>query len=116
MNTTNWPVNLEAPTVTIVVILIAVIVNAIRRLIPILLGLLAALVFASAETVSFAAVDARPYALALFFLTGHVLAGRILALAANGGTRSRMAAAARAMARPDAARTIVDRALELTRA
>jgi hypothetical protein len=46
VNTTNWPVNLGAPTVTIVVILIAVIANAIRRLIPILLGLLAALAFA----------------------------------------------------------------------
>jgi UDP-N-acetylglucosamine--N-acetylmuramyl-(pentapeptide) pyrophosphoryl-undecaprenol N-acetylglucosamine transferase len=46
-------------------------------------------------------------------LTGHALAGRILALAADRAQRGRMAAAARRLARPDAARVIVDRALEL---
>ena len=46
-------------------------------------------------------------------LTGHALAGRILALARDPIRRDRMAAAARALARPDAARLIVDRALEL---
>ena len=46
-------------------------------------------------------------------MTGHVLAQRILALADDRGARTRMGAAARAMARPDAARVIVDRALEL---
>jgi UDP-N-acetylglucosamine:LPS N-acetylglucosamine transferase len=44
-----------------------------------------------------------------------VLASRILALAANRETRARIAAAARALARPDAARLIVDRGLELVR-
>ena len=38
-----------------------------------------------------------------------------VALAADGATRSRMSRAARAMAKPDAARVIVDRALELVR-
>jgi UDP-N-acetylglucosamine--N-acetylmuramyl-(pentapeptide) pyrophosphoryl-undecaprenol N-acetylglucosamine transferase len=46
-------------------------------------------------------------------LIGPVLARRILALAADGDKRTRMAAAARRLARPDAARVIVDRALEL---
>ncbi len=46
-------------------------------------------------------------------MTGRVLAQRIRALAADRGRRSRMASAARALARPDAARIIVDRALEL---
>jgi UDP-N-acetylglucosamine--N-acetylmuramyl-(pentapeptide) pyrophosphoryl-undecaprenol N-acetylglucosamine transferase len=46
-------------------------------------------------------------------MTGRRLAQRIVALAADRGARDRMAAAARAMARPDAARAIVDRALEL---
>jgi UDP-N-acetylglucosamine--N-acetylmuramyl-(pentapeptide) pyrophosphoryl-undecaprenol N-acetylglucosamine transferase len=46
-------------------------------------------------------------------MTGVVLARRILALAADSAARTRMAEAARAMARPDAARVIVDRALEL---
>jgi UDP-N-acetylglucosamine--N-acetylmuramyl-(pentapeptide) pyrophosphoryl-undecaprenol N-acetylglucosamine transferase len=46
-------------------------------------------------------------------LTGEELAGRILALAADRGRRERMAQAARALAKPDAARVIVDRALEL---
>jgi UDP-N-acetylglucosamine--N-acetylmuramyl-(pentapeptide) pyrophosphoryl-undecaprenol N-acetylglucosamine transferase len=46
-------------------------------------------------------------------LTGPVLAARVMALAADRGRRDRMAAAARTLARPDAARVIVDRALEL---
>jgi UDP-N-acetylglucosamine--N-acetylmuramyl-(pentapeptide) pyrophosphoryl-undecaprenol N-acetylglucosamine transferase len=46
-------------------------------------------------------------------MTGKVLAQRIRALAADRDRRSRMASAARALARPDAARVIVDRALEL---
>jgi UDP-N-acetylglucosamine--N-acetylmuramyl-(pentapeptide) pyrophosphoryl-undecaprenol N-acetylglucosamine transferase len=46
-------------------------------------------------------------------MTGKVLAERIRALAADRGRRSRMASAARALARPDAARIIVDRALAL---
>jgi UDP-N-acetylglucosamine--N-acetylmuramyl-(pentapeptide) pyrophosphoryl-undecaprenol N-acetylglucosamine transferase len=45
--------------------------------------------------------------------TGPVLAQQILALAADAGERGRMAAAARSLARPDAAKVIVDRALEL---
>jgi UDP-N-acetylglucosamine--N-acetylmuramyl-(pentapeptide) pyrophosphoryl-undecaprenol N-acetylglucosamine transferase len=48
-------------------------------------------------------------------LTGPVLAERVLALAANRERRDRMSAAARSLARPDAARVIVDRALELAR-
>ena len=48
-------------------------------------------------------------------LTGHVLAQRILALASDPSARARMSAAPRALARPDAARLIVDRALELVR-
>jgi UDP-N-acetylglucosamine--N-acetylmuramyl-(pentapeptide) pyrophosphoryl-undecaprenol N-acetylglucosamine transferase len=46
-------------------------------------------------------------------MTGHVLAERILALAADPARRQRMGAAARSLARPDAAKVIVDRALEL---
>jgi UDP-N-acetylglucosamine--N-acetylmuramyl-(pentapeptide) pyrophosphoryl-undecaprenol N-acetylglucosamine transferase len=46
-------------------------------------------------------------------MTGPVLASRIGALAADRGARARMGAAAQALARPDAARAIVDRALEL---
>jgi UDP-N-acetylglucosamine--N-acetylmuramyl-(pentapeptide) pyrophosphoryl-undecaprenol N-acetylglucosamine transferase len=47
-------------------------------------------------------------------LTGERLAARILALAEDGARRSAMSAAARRMARPDAARVIVDRVFELT--
>jgi UDP-N-acetylglucosamine--N-acetylmuramyl-(pentapeptide) pyrophosphoryl-undecaprenol N-acetylglucosamine transferase len=43
--------------------------------------------------------------------TGHELSTRILALATDRDRRERMARAARALARPDAARVIVDRAL-----
>ena len=46
-------------------------------------------------------------------LTGEALALRLLALAHDAGRRQRIAAAARTFARPDAARVIVDRALEL---
>jgi UDP-N-acetylglucosamine--N-acetylmuramyl-(pentapeptide) pyrophosphoryl-undecaprenol N-acetylglucosamine transferase len=46
-------------------------------------------------------------------LTGAVLADRLLALARDGRRRSSMAAAARTLARPDAARVIVDKVLEL---
>ena len=46
-------------------------------------------------------------------LNGRVLAERILTLAGDRPRRERMTAAARALARPDAARVIVDRALEL---
>ena len=45
--------------------------------------------------------------------TGPVLARRILSLAADAEARARLGRAARALARPDAARVIVDRALEL---
>jgi UDP-N-acetylglucosamine--N-acetylmuramyl-(pentapeptide) pyrophosphoryl-undecaprenol N-acetylglucosamine transferase len=45
--------------------------------------------------------------------SGERLAARILALAGDAGRRARMAAAARRLARPDAARVIVDRALAL---
>jgi len=45
--------------------------------------------------------------------TGAALARRILALAADADGRRRMGAAARALARPDAAKVIVDRALAL---
>ena len=48
-------------------------------------------------------------------LDGPVLAARVLALAGDRPRRERMAAAARTLARPDAARVIVDRALELAR-
>jgi UDP-N-acetylglucosamine--N-acetylmuramyl-(pentapeptide) pyrophosphoryl-undecaprenol N-acetylglucosamine transferase len=46
-------------------------------------------------------------------MTGGTLAARILALAGDPAGRARIAAAARVLARPDAARRIVDRALEL---
>ena len=45
--------------------------------------------------------------------SGSVLARRILALTGDPAARARMAAAARGMARPDAARVIVDRAIAL---
>jgi UDP-N-acetylglucosamine--N-acetylmuramyl-(pentapeptide) pyrophosphoryl-undecaprenol N-acetylglucosamine transferase len=48
-------------------------------------------------------------------LTGAVIAERLLALARDPDRRARIAAAARSFARPDAARVIVDRALELAR-
>jgi UDP-N-acetylglucosamine--N-acetylmuramyl-(pentapeptide) pyrophosphoryl-undecaprenol N-acetylglucosamine transferase len=48
-------------------------------------------------------------------LTGHTLAQRILTLAADGESRTRISAKALAMARPGAARMIVDRALELVK-
>jgi UDP-N-acetylglucosamine--N-acetylmuramyl-(pentapeptide) pyrophosphoryl-undecaprenol N-acetylglucosamine transferase len=48
-------------------------------------------------------------------ITGRVMAERILALAADRPRRDRMAAAARSLSRPEAARVIVDRALELIR-
>jgi UDP-N-acetylglucosamine--N-acetylmuramyl-(pentapeptide) pyrophosphoryl-undecaprenol N-acetylglucosamine transferase len=44
---------------------------------------------------------------------GSVLAQRVRALAADHETRARMGRAARSLARPDAAKAIVDRALEL---
>jgi len=46
-------------------------------------------------------------------MNGASLAGRLLELAADADRRSRIARAARALARPDAANVIVDRALEL---
>ena len=46
-------------------------------------------------------------------LTGRSLAARLLALAADRSRRAHMAAVARSLARPDAARVIVDRALQL---
>ena len=46
-------------------------------------------------------------------VTGPVLAERLLALAGDREQRKQMSAAARSLARPDAARIIVDRALEL---
>ena len=48
-------------------------------------------------------------------MTGRALADRIAALAEDGGRRARMARAARALAKPDAARVIVDRALQLVK-
>jgi UDP-N-acetylglucosamine--N-acetylmuramyl-(pentapeptide) pyrophosphoryl-undecaprenol N-acetylglucosamine transferase len=45
--------------------------------------------------------------------TGPALAKRILSLAGDQAARTRMASAARSLARPDAARVIVDRAMEL---
>ena len=47
--------------------------------------------------------------------TGKALAARILALAGDRAARQRIAKSARALARPDAAKVIVDRALELVR-
>ena len=46
-------------------------------------------------------------------LTGPRLAEELLALARDGGARQRMGAAARGMARPDAARVIVDKVLAM---
>jgi UDP-N-acetylglucosamine--N-acetylmuramyl-(pentapeptide) pyrophosphoryl-undecaprenol N-acetylglucosamine transferase len=46
-------------------------------------------------------------------LTGELLASEIVALARNDGERTAMSAAARRMAKPDAAKVIVDRVLEL---
>jgi UDP-N-acetylglucosamine--N-acetylmuramyl-(pentapeptide) pyrophosphoryl-undecaprenol N-acetylglucosamine transferase len=46
-------------------------------------------------------------------LTGEAIAGRVLALAGDAARRAAMAAAAKRLARPDAAKVIVDRALEL---
>jgi len=46
-------------------------------------------------------------------LTGDRLASELIALATDADERRRMAAAARGMARPDAARLIVDRILAL---
>ena len=46
-------------------------------------------------------------------MTGAVLADRILTLARDGGRRRRMASAAHRLARPDAARVIVDKALAI---
>ena len=46
-------------------------------------------------------------------LTGPVLAARILALAGDPARRAAIAKSARRLARPDAARVIVDRALQL---
>jgi UDP-N-acetylglucosamine--N-acetylmuramyl-(pentapeptide) pyrophosphoryl-undecaprenol N-acetylglucosamine transferase len=46
--------------------------------------------------------------------TGEALAARILSLAGDPGRRQAMAANARRLAKPEAARTIVARALELT--
>jgi len=48
-------------------------------------------------------------------LTGARLAEELLGLARDGVARERMAAAARGLARPDAARVIVDKVLELAR-
>jgi UDP-N-acetylglucosamine--N-acetylmuramyl-(pentapeptide) pyrophosphoryl-undecaprenol N-acetylglucosamine transferase len=48
-------------------------------------------------------------------MTGPLLASRILALAADPEARARLAAKARALGRPEAARLIVDRALELAK-
>jgi UDP-N-acetylglucosamine--N-acetylmuramyl-(pentapeptide) pyrophosphoryl-undecaprenol N-acetylglucosamine transferase len=48
-------------------------------------------------------------------LTGPVLADRLLALARDGGRRRGIAAAAKSLARPDAARVIVDRVMALAR-
>jgi UDP-N-acetylglucosamine--N-acetylmuramyl-(pentapeptide) pyrophosphoryl-undecaprenol N-acetylglucosamine transferase len=48
-------------------------------------------------------------------LSGALLAESIVGLIKDGQRRQRMASAARALARPEAARVIVDRALELAR-
>jgi UDP-N-acetylglucosamine--N-acetylmuramyl-(pentapeptide) pyrophosphoryl-undecaprenol N-acetylglucosamine transferase len=47
--------------------------------------------------------------------TGAVLAGRIKALAGDQDRRARLSARARTFARPDAAKVIADRAMELIR-
>jgi UDP-N-acetylglucosamine--N-acetylmuramyl-(pentapeptide) pyrophosphoryl-undecaprenol N-acetylglucosamine transferase len=47
-------------------------------------------------------------------LNGPALARRVLALLGDAEARARMGAAARSLARPDAARVVVDRVLELT--
>ena len=49
-------------------------------------------------------------------VTGQRLADRIHALATDGDRRARMASAARRLARPDAARVIVDHVLALVAA
>jgi UDP-N-acetylglucosamine--N-acetylmuramyl-(pentapeptide) pyrophosphoryl-undecaprenol N-acetylglucosamine transferase len=49
-------------------------------------------------------------------MTAARLADRITALAGDSQTRGRMAAAARRLAKPEAARVIVDRALDLVKA
>jgi UDP-N-acetylglucosamine--N-acetylmuramyl-(pentapeptide) pyrophosphoryl-undecaprenol N-acetylglucosamine transferase len=49
-------------------------------------------------------------------MTGAVLADRILTLARDRERRTRMAGAARSLARPDAAKVIVDKALAIARA
>src|SRR5262249_9181258 len=46
-------------------------------------------------------------------MTGHTLSERILTLARDDARRARLASAARSLARPDAAKVIVDRAVEL---
>jgi len=48
-------------------------------------------------------------------LTGERLAADVLALAADPARRAGLAAAARQLARPDAARAIVEKALQLVR-
>jgi UDP-N-acetylglucosamine--N-acetylmuramyl-(pentapeptide) pyrophosphoryl-undecaprenol N-acetylglucosamine transferase len=48
-------------------------------------------------------------------LTGDLLASEILALARNDAERASIRAAARRLARPDAAKVIVDRIVELAR-
>ena len=48
-------------------------------------------------------------------LTGAALAERVIALATDRGRRRRMAAAAKSLARPDAAQIIVDRAIALVK-
>ena len=48
-------------------------------------------------------------------LTGNRLAAEILGLVSNEGARRQIAEAVRQMARPDAARVIVDRALAMAR-
>jgi UDP-N-acetylglucosamine:LPS N-acetylglucosamine transferase len=48
-------------------------------------------------------------------LSGDRLAAEILALAADAGSRGEMRDAARRLARPDAARAIVDRIIALAR-
>ena len=48
-------------------------------------------------------------------LTGDLLASEIVALARNAADRAAMSAAARRMAKPDAAKVIVDRVMALAR-